>query len=131
VGNSLYAPDAAGCLVYRYLLENEIPAGIDLVPGGLGGLDLLPFFENCRGVILVDRVVGFSPQNDVVLLDRKDILQAPETGYDHCGGLLYLLRSLPALGIEPELKIVGIETDGNDTAIRKAAELALEIACDL
>ncbi len=128
VGNRFYAPDASGCLVFEQLQQLQIPPYLELIEGGLGGLDLLPWFEGCRGVVLVDRVDGFGCRGELLLLKREDICTDRPVVYDHSGGLQYLLHCLPALGLDPELYIVGIEGEVDGTVLRKAAELALETA---
>ena len=127
IGNRLFAPDAAGCLVHDFLQKNDLAGRAELIEGGLTGLDLLPFFENCQRVVLVDRVDGFGSRDGIVHLQPAD-LAGMETRYDHSGGLGYLLASLPALGLNPEIHIIGIQGDAHGPVIKQAARLAHKLA---
>ncbi|MBM9538404.1 hydrogenase maturation protease [Desulfobulbus alkaliphilus] len=128
VGNRLLSADAVGMLVFDELRSRSLNKDIDLVEGGLGGLDLLPWFEGCSRIALVDRVVGFCPPDTVLRLELADMLTFCRQGYSHSGGLLYLLNSLPNLGLDPMpvVCLIGIEGAGSPQTVRKAAELALD-----
>lgn len=81
-------------------------------------------------VVLVDRVVGFAESGAVVHLDWQTLCSAQEDVNCHSGGLLYLLKALPHLGLEPfpRVCLIGIEGAGEGETIRRAAEMALEAA---
>jgi hydrogenase maturation protease len=129
-GNRLIPADEAGMLVYDELCSRTLPAGLEVIAGGLGGLDLLPFFSGCAQVILVDRVVGCAAPGTVVHLDKATLCALEGDDYGHSGGLSYLLKTLPHLGIEPlpRIDLIGIEGTGEVTTIHQAADLALEVA---
>ncbi len=130
VGNSLIAGDAVGIHVLEELRTRTLDAGVHLVEGRLGGLDLLPCFEGCSRVVLVDRVAGYGRPGEVVRLDAGDLGAAGASPELHSGGLLYLLKALPFLGVTPlpDICLIGIEGEGNEAAVRLAADWALE-AC--
>ena len=56
VGNPLCTDDGLGIhFVHRLQgLAESLPSGVEIVDGGTGGLDLLPFMEGKRRVIFVD-----------------------------------------------------------------------------
>ena len=128
VGNLLLSADAAGMLVLAELRSRPLNRDIDLVEGGLDGLDLLPWFEGCKRVVLVDRVVGFGSPDSVLQLELADILAHCHQDYSHSGGLLYLLNSLPYLDLDPMpvVCLIGIEGTGSPRSVQWAADLALE-----
>jgi hydrogenase maturation protease len=130
VGNSLVAADAAGLQVFDELQSRSCGHRVEIINGGLGGLDLLSFFYNCDAVILVDQVVGFAEPGAVVCLGW-DVLCADWQGsYSPSSELLYLLKSLPFLGVSPMplVCMIGIEGAGGRETIKQAADMALEVA---
>ena len=130
VGNSLVAADTAGLQVFDELRSRSCCHQVEIINGGLGGLDLLPFFYDCDTVILVDRVVGFAELGAVVRLGRDILCDNWQGGYSPSSELLYLLKSLPFLGISPmpTVCMIGIEGAGERETIKRAADMALEVA---
>lgn len=92
-------------------------------------MDLLPFFFGCDTVVLVDRVIGFAEAGAVFKLDRETLCAGWQGTYSPASELLYLLKSLPHLGIDPmpSVWLIGIEWAGGET-IKRAADMALEAA---
>lgn len=130
VGNQLVDADAAGIRVFQELQAKPFDHRIEIIEGALGGIDLLQWFEHCRRVVLVDSVVGFGVPGTIVHLDLATVCSnSGEEIYSHSGGLLYLLRALPFLGLQPmpAVSMVGIEGQGHSDAFKRAAELAMEI----
>jgi hydrogenase maturation protease len=130
VGNSLVAADASGLQVFDELRARSCCHQVEIINGGLGGLDLLPFFYNCDTVILVDRVVGFAEPGAVVRLGWNNLCADWRGGYFPSGELIYLLKSLPFLGVSPmpSVCMIGIEGAGERETIKLAADMALEVA---
>jgi hydrogenase maturation protease len=130
VGNSLVAADAVGLLVFNELRSRSCCNQVEIINGGLGGLDLLPFFYDCDTVILVDRVVGFAEPGAVVRLGWNILCADWQGGYSPSSELLYLLKSLPFLGVSPmpSVCMIGIEGAGEGETIKRAADMALEVA---
>ena len=133
VGNSLVAEDAVGIHVLAELRTRSLDVNVHLVEGRLGGLDLLPYFEECSRVVLVDRVTGFGQPGEVVRLEAGDLVAVGASPELHSGGLLYLLKALPFLGITPlpDICLIGIEGEGDEAAVRLAADRALEAVYEI
>lgn len=131
VGNSLLADDACGTRVYDLLLKAQIPAGVELIDGGLAGLDLLNLLEDAQRVVFVDRISGFTVENQLLVLNREEVAAEADTYGDHSSGLSYLLRVLPHVSNAPlpEIAIIGIEGRGSDELLHRAAALALQLIC--
>jgi hydrogenase maturation protease len=133
IGNRFIAEDAAGPRVFDHLLAmRPLPAGIELVEGGMAGLNLLPLLEQGGRVVFVDAVRGFTREGEMVLLGHQEILQAPDSlHFDHGAGLPYLLAVLPKVcdgELPEEIVLVGLEGRCNAVAIEKAADMSLAIA---
>lgn len=132
VGNRLVEADAAGARVHDVLAGRTLPDGVELVEGGLAGLDLLGLVERSERVVFVDRVDGFGRPGDVVLLDVEQWREASAARFDHAGGLSYLLRALPFVCPErvPHVRVVGIEGDPTPAGVATAADLAVAAITD-
>jgi hydrogenase maturation protease len=128
VGNRLVVEDSLGPAVFDWLQSLDLPPRIDVIDGGLLGLDLLPFFENAARVVIVDAVCGFGEEGEVVVLGDGVFRSAAEKHYDHAGGLGYLIRVLPhVLDPVPETSLVGVELPHNEVSINEAAAAALSL----
>lgn len=132
IGNRYDSEDAAGPKVYDRLLRNILPGYIEVIDGGLAGIDLLRFIEGAELVVFVDSVSGFGKPNEIVILEGANVAAFAGSRYDHSSGLAYLLRILPEVceGAIPQIILVGIEVGSYNRAIGTAASLALKIAVE-
>ena len=129
IGNRYAAEDAAGPAVYDHLRRLPLPPGLELIDGGLAGLDLLRYLEGAELVVFVDSVSGFGDRSTVLILAEEEVAALANSRYDHSAGLAYLLRILPEVceGALPQVKLIGIEGHPDQAAIHEAAALALKI----
>jgi len=134
IGNRFVAADAAGPAVFDRLREMVLPQGVDLVEGGLAGLNLLPFLENGGRVVFVDAVCGFAGPGEMVLLTEREITgTTSQVHYDHGAGLPYVLAVLPQVadGEPPEeIFLVGLEGECSMETIDQAARLSIAVAAN-
>jgi len=130
VGNRYRPEDSAGPMVYDQLVSGRIPGDIDVIDGGLAGLNLLRFINGADRVVFIDAVNGFRPSGGVIVLDAKDASQHADKIFGHNAGLSYCLRVLPEVhdGKLPEIFVVGIEGNTDPEKILKAAQMSLKIA---
>jgi hydrogenase maturation protease len=130
VGNRFRPEDSAGPMVYDHLLGGSIPKGVEVIDGGLAGLNLLRFFDGALRVIIVDAVKGFRSSKGVVALTAQDAGRHADVRFGHNAGIAYCLRILPEVheGKPPEIFLVGIEGIPTPDKISNAAEMSLEIA---
>ncbi|KJR99224.1 MAG: hypothetical protein VR65_17670 [Desulfobulbaceae bacterium BRH_c16a] len=133
IGNRFVAEDAAGLLVFDCLQAMQpLPHGIELIEGGLIGLNLLPLLEQGGRVVFVDAVKGFAEAGEVVLLDRQEILDTEsQPHFDHGAGLPYVLAVLPQVcdGILPEeIVLLGLEGECTKQTIERAAAMSIAVA---
>jgi hydrogenase maturation protease len=128
IGNRYHASDSAGPKVYDLLSRQALPPSIQLIDGGLGGLNLLSFLEDADLVVFVDAVSGFLGAPGVGLVDQREI--APASGeYDHNAGLAYLLQIAPQVidGPMPAIYLIGVEGAPTAERCREAAEQCLHL----
>jgi hydrogenase maturation protease len=132
IGNRYLTEDAAGYEIYLRLQQLILPDYVELVDGGLGGLDLLRFVEGCRQVVFVDNVQGFGRPGEIVILGAKDVAKLSDKTFEHAAGLPYLLRILPQVcdGPVPHVRLVGIEGPVEGAVYDDVAQTALRLASD-
>ena len=112
VGNRYVPGDDTGPKVYDFLLGVSLPPDVELIDGGLMGLDLLRFLEGAERVVFVDSVSGFSRPGEIVTLDEAGlVVKGTAADYGHSGGFGYLFRVLPEVfeGRIPAMTLVGLE----------------------
>lgn len=136
IGNRYRADDDYGPQVFDRLCGISLPDGVELVDGGLAGIDLLRFFEYCPRVVVVDTVSGFTGTGEVVVLSADTVAALAEPQGGHAAGLPWLLRMLPQV-LEtppPDIAIVGVE-EGPALApqvrarvLDRAADLSVRLA---
>lgn len=128
VGNRYVPEDAAGPAVYDLLAEGPLPADVELVDGGLRGLDLLRAFDGAERVVCVDRILGSSSAEPVVVLSAEEAAMKCRP-FGHAAGLPYLLRALPwvAEGPLPDVRVVAV-ADPSPEGLREAARISLLLA---
>lgn len=128
IGNRFFAPDTAGPLVFDLLNRRPLPAGVELVDGGLAGLNLLSCLEQTELVVFVDAVAGFRATPGIVVVNPLESLP-PNSRYDHDAGLAYLLAVAPHVldGVLPQLILVGIEGLPASEHCRQAADICINL----
>ena len=62
----------------------------EVVEGGIGGLSLMPYFEDDAKILIIDYAKDF----DKNILTKKDIDKIKFNEYNHSTSFLYLLKSI-------------------------------------
>ena len=137
-GNPLMGNDAAGPAVLA-LLVREHPE-IEAVDGGAGGLGLITLMEGYDRVVIVDATSGLGRPGEVRVfrdLPSGGIPGGIPTLSLHELGIAESLALARALGIAPEVVIVGIEggripgfSGEMDPAVRAAIPAAARIVVE-
>ncbi|MBC7247184.1 MAG: HyaD/HybD family hydrogenase maturation endopeptidase [Actinobacteria bacterium] len=76
LGNELHGDDGVGVHAVRRL-RGRLPADVELVEGGVLGLDLLPYLEGRRKVVFID---GIDAGEEPGAVFRFPALEAPRGG---------------------------------------------------
>ncbi len=132
IGNRFVGGDDFGLRVYDTLAGMERPADVEIVDGGLAGLNLLRYLEDGLQVVFVDAVSGFAPTGEITIIDG-DIIARQATGrFGHEAGLPFLLHILPAVvdNPPPRIRLIGCEGEASDGAVLDAAHLSLQLALE-
>ena len=88
IGNRFYYPDNFGILIYEKLKSMNLD--FEVVEGGVGGLNLMPYFEDDAKILIVDFAKDFEKN----ILTKKDIAEIEIKEYNHATAFLYLLKSI-------------------------------------
>ena len=130
VGNRFVDGDDTGPQVYDRLSHMALPPDVDIVDGGLLGLNLLRFAEGADRLVFVDSVSGFGREGEVLVLDAMEAADGMAASYGHSCGLAYLLRVLPEVceGGMPQVLLVGVEGSATEPMISRAADLSIKLA---
>ncbi len=112
VGSELRGDDAFGIEVVRRLRQRgRLPAGVRLVEGHTGGINLLFEIEDVSLAVIVDAVkMGRKPgEMEVFRAEEADIVVAERVASLHHVGLADVLELGRLLGHEAEIYIIGVE----------------------
>jgi len=113
VGNPLMGDDGIGIAAAERLAALPLPAGVEVIDGGTGGLTLLDLMAGAERVILLDAVEMGLPPGSIARLDAGEIdaeaagaaLSLHETGLAAVLALGREMGSLPerivVFGVEP------------------------------
>ena len=127
VGNRQVPGDDLGPNVHDLLAGGPLPDGIELIDGGLHGLDLLRAVEGAGRAVFVDALDGFGDPGTVLTLDRHQVAALADGPWGHHAGLPYLFHLLPQVcdGVVPEVLLVGAELPaGHEVVARVVASVA-------
>lgn len=136
VGNELYTDDGVGVVVARELAATDLPPGVQVIEGHVGGLNLLFDMENADHVIIVDAVQMSRHPGEVVVftLDEVRMLPAGMIASLHHIALDQVLEFGRLMGITPAIHVVGIEPEEvapgfalSDTAARAVPEAVAKV----
>lgn len=129
IGNRYVPGDDTGARVYDRLMDMSLD-DIEIIDGGLAGLDLVRLIEGAERIVFVDSITGSGQKVSVFSADalRESISVNPH--YDHASGLEYLLQVLPIAceSALPEIFVVGVEGAADEQIIALAARTSVKVA---
>ncbi len=132
LGNRFVAGDDIGWRVHEHLTQAPITPEVDIVDGGLMGLDLLRLMEGRQRVVFADAVADLAglANTDGIAVLRQDEVARYAVNYGHSAGLPYLLHMLPLTYPPPwpEIALVGAAGDADEATVGTLAKRCLEIA---
>ncbi len=134
VGNTIQMDDGVGVHVANRLMALDLPDEVEVVDGGILGVDLLSIIEGCRRMIVIDAVDAgmeagtlfrFTPADMV-----DDLIPAQSL---HQVGLLETLQMAALLGRAPEETVIfGVQPGEVDwgLTLTEAVEAKLDLLVD-
>ena len=140
-GNVLRGDDGFGSAVAAQLLAEELPAGVEVLEVGIGGIHLVQELMRGTAVLIVVDAVDLGRPAGTVVVQRPDVLDVaslpPERRRDeladmHLATPEKALRMARALGVLPDATfVVGVQTTDTDRVgqgLSPATERAVEVA---
>jgi len=128
VGNRHHSGDDLGARVHDLLAATTLPTGVELIDGGLKGLDLLRFVEGGGRAVFVDAIDGFGADGLPMVLDGGRVAALAGGAWGHGAGLPWLFNLAPKVCDGPlaEMLVVGAQppADGGTVAAVAARALA-------
>ncbi len=109
IGNPLQGDDGLGPEVVRRLLQRELPAHVEVIDGGLGGIGLIELFADVARVMLVDAVDSGQPPGRFSHYDLSEIDLAGATVDQLHGGLPGLLALVRELQLCPRVELLAVQ----------------------
>lgn len=90
LGNGFAYPDSYGIEIYKHLADKCTSNDIELIEGGIGGLNLALHFDCIDDIILVDHGSGYNKK--LFNINEIDLTKIKE--YNHDTAFLYLLKTI-------------------------------------
>ena len=99
IGNALHGNDGIGHAVYRALRQLTLPDSVEIIDGGIGGFTLIPLFNNCERVLLIDAVADseHAIRDDVFVIENAChyLNRTSQITSEHGGDIHSLLTLMP------------------------------------
>ena len=129
IGNQYLSEDKSGYEVYQNLSKRILPDDVEIIDGGIGGLNLLGYIDGMERIVFVDTISGFGSEGEIILLKSSEVAKLANPTFDHSAGLPFLLRIIPEVcdGPLPQILVLGIEGFPNKKTIKKASTQALNV----
>jgi hydrogenase maturation protease len=112
IGNYLMGDEGVGVHVANRLINEALPANVDVVDGGTGGFHLLGYFEGYETIILIDATLDDNPNGTIRLIKPRFAQDFPKAMSTHDIGLKDMVSALQLLGKMPNIQlfVVSIES---------------------
>ncbi len=126
IGNTLLRDEGAGIHLLAYLQNHySFEPSVNFIDGGTFGLDLLPYFEDHKKVIILDAVnFGLKP-GSVKSLRNGEITTLLQTKMSsHSLGLADVLAAKEMLNVKnEEIVLVGLQPDSVEAGLKMSEAL--------
>jgi hydrogenase maturation protease len=120
IGNVLMGDEGVGVYVARRLAERSMPAGVEVLDGGVGSFLLLEPMQSARRILLIDATIDGQAPGTIQRLMPRFSSDYPRTLTAHDIGLKDLLDAFHLLGQVPEVTLFAISV--------AAAEMGMELS---
>lgn len=134
IGNLLMADEGVGVHAIRQLEGMQIPEGVDLLDGGVGGFHLLEAMQRASRIVLIDATIDGNPPGTISRLRPEYSSDYPKTLSAHDVGFKDLLDTFYLTGRDrPDVTLftVSIETlpEGLSIDLTPAVERSMDGLC--
>ncbi|MCD6351655.1 MAG: hydrogenase maturation protease [Armatimonadetes bacterium] len=113
VGNELRQDDAVGVVVARRLSQIDLPEGVEVIEGHVGGINLLFEIEDADWAIIVDAVDMGKEPGAVEVFDASeaDVHVVERTASLHHVSLADVLQLAELTGVSTRVTLVGVQPE--------------------
>lgn len=113
VGNAIQKDDGVGIHVYRRLKQVKLPEEVEILDGGTLGVDLLPYIEDRKKLIIVDAVKTEHKPGSLFKFSPNDINyeEAPKTSVHQIGLIDSLKMAALVCSAPSEIVIYGVQPE--------------------
>lgn len=108
IGNVLMGDEGIGVSVINELEKTSLPAGVELLDGGVGSFLLLEPMQSAEKVILIDATIDGAKTGTVRVLRPRYSKDYPRTLTAHDIGLKDLLDTFYLLGKTPDVTLFAV-----------------------
>ena len=130
LGNPLMGDDGLGIAAIERLQLARLPADVELLDGGCGGLSLLPLLEECRQALIIDAADFCAPAGSIKILSGQELDKIPpqtSRPSSHQPGLADILHLSNRLGQLPRLSLICMQVE----ACRQSCGLTAQVQAAL
>jgi len=113
VGNPLMGDDGIGIAAAERLAALVLPAGVEVIDGGTGGLTLIDLMAGAETVLLIDAVAMGQVPGSIACLSAEEIELEEQAGFSlHETGLSAVFALGREMGLLPSrIVIIGVEPE--------------------
>ena len=112
VGNLLLKDEGIGVHVISEMRKKALPSHVEIVDGGIAGLDLVHIFDDVDKLIVVDAVDAGSDPGAIFKFGPDDVKEMKNEKLSlHQVSLLEALKIAKAMGKCPDTTIIGIQPE--------------------
>ncbi len=111
VGNVLMGDEGVGVHAARRLEALPFPPNVTVVDGGTGGFHLLPHFDDCDSMIMIDAAMDGQRPGTVSVLEPHFASDFPKALSAHDIGLRDLVESAVLLDSLPRIHLITVSIE--------------------
>ncbi|MDR1499810.1 MAG: hydrogenase maturation protease [Tannerellaceae bacterium] len=108
VGNVLLGDEGVGIHVVRALATEVLPAGVDILDGGTGGLHLLSWTEGYERIIMIDATLDGNPPGTITHLRPRYASDFPPLMSSHEIGIRDMITAMHLTNHTPIIDLITI-----------------------
>ena len=130
VGNLLMRDDGIGVHVIRYLEEQGVPEGIELIDGGTHSYDLLDIFAEADIIIVIDAIQAGGEPGTIYRapLDELDLKPNRDTATSlHDLNFVEAVHMLRLMGHDPQFIVFGVQPKEMCLNLELSPEVAVKV----
>ena len=130
VGNLLMRDDGIGVHMVRYLEEQGVPEGVELIDGGTHSYDLLDIFAEADIIIVIDAIQAGGEPGTIYRapLDELDLQPSGDSATSlHDLNFIEAVHMLRLMGHDPQFIVFGVQPKEMCLNLELSPEVAAKV----